>query len=668
MNDRVAIEAALRKGVFALARAQEGGAFEGEMRWCPMLAAQYVLFHHLLDRPIPAPRRQRLLRYFERARVPDGSWGLHDHAAPSLYVTVLVYVASRLLGAPADAPYLAEARALFESEKVERVPTWGRVWLAMLGLYGWEGVIPMPPEVWALPEALPIHPSRYYCHTRLIYLGLSLLRTEAKTKAPDQTLLAVRRELYPARAFVEIDFRAFRFDVSGLDLVAPIPRPMRGALGVIGVAEAFIPGPIRRSVAGTLREAIRFELRTTDHLGVSPVSGMLCALALAAHDPNDETVARTIASLETWVFEDDVEGCRVTGARSQTWDTAFALQALVAASPVATEGPALRLGASYLAAQQIPHAFRDFARFHRIDPSGGFCFAHREHGWPVSDCTAEALIALIEIEDPAVPLETLHQGVRFILRCQNEDGAFGSYEPKRVRGSLEALNPSEMFLECMTEGSYVECTASCLMALVDWRARFGDHALVPRVSEAIDRARAFLVASQRPDGSFDAAWGIHYVYGTMFGLRALRKAGALPTDACVRRAVRFLIRHQRPDGGFGEHESSALENRYVDLGESHPVQTAWALLALTESGAVDAHDAARRAAAYLARAVRDDGTWESPRMVGCFFRTALVDYTLYRTYFPVWALGSYLGAQVAVAPTKQSRTKRRRALVPEPVA
>ena len=214
---RGAVESALRKGVFALARTQEDGAFEGEMRWCPMLAAQYVLLHHLLGRPIPTARKRRLLRFFERSRLASGVWGLHDHAEPSLYVTTLVYVAARLLGA--DNPWLEDARALFARERVERVPTWGRVWLAMLGLYGWDGVMPMPPELWALPDALPIHPSRYYCHTRLIYLGLSLLRADARAIPLTPELMRLRRELYPGTAYVEIEFGAHQGDVSALDLV-----------------------------------------------------------------------------------------------------------------------------------------------------------------------------------------------------------------------------------------------------------------------------------------------------------------------------------------------------------------------------------------------------------------------------------------------------------------
>jgi len=54
----------------------------------------------------------------------------------SLFVTTLVYVAARILGAPAGEPWLAEARALFATDRgVRAIPTWGKFWLSMLSLY-----------------------------------------------------------------------------------------------------------------------------------------------------------------------------------------------------------------------------------------------------------------------------------------------------------------------------------------------------------------------------------------------------------------------------------------------------------------------------------------------------------------------------------------------------
>jgi len=48
-----------------------------------------------------------------------------------------------------------------------------------------------------------------------------------------------------------------------------------------------------------------------------------------------------------------------------------------------------------------------------------------------------------------------------------------------------------------------------------------------------------------------------------------------------------------------------------------------------------------RAASLLASAQQSDGTWPKQDPEGVFFHTALLDYVLYRRYFPVWALGAY---------------------------
>src|SRR6266481_8500589 len=54
---------------------------------------------------------------------------------------------------------------------------------------------------------------------------------------------------------------------------------------------------------------------------------------------------------------------------------------------------------------------------------------------------------------------------------QNRDGGFGTYERRRGGRLVERLNPSEMFGQCMTELSYLECTASAIRALqLFWRA------------------------------------------------------------------------------------------------------------------------------------------------------------------------------------------------------
>ena len=51
-------------------------------------------------------------------------------------------------------------------------PAWGKFWLAVLNCYSYEGMNPVPPELWILPYMIPLHAGRYWCHTRMVYLPM----------------------------------------------------------------------------------------------------------------------------------------------------------------------------------------------------------------------------------------------------------------------------------------------------------------------------------------------------------------------------------------------------------------------------------------------------------------------------------------------------------------
>ncbi len=53
------------------------------------------------------------------------------------------------------------------------ITSWGKFWLAVLGVYSWQGLNPMPPEMWLLPYASWtgigwLHPGRFWCHCRMV--------------------------------------------------------------------------------------------------------------------------------------------------------------------------------------------------------------------------------------------------------------------------------------------------------------------------------------------------------------------------------------------------------------------------------------------------------------------------------------------------------------------
>ena len=641
--------------------------WEGEVVWNAMLAAQYTIAMWVMGRPLSDERRRNIRTQFEVTRLEDGSglWGLHPHGEASLFVTTLVYIAARSVGLAADDPLLAPARAFFAAEDVLAIPTWGKVWLSIAGLYEWEGVHAVPPETWLLPSELPVHPANYYCHTRLIYAGVASAFGRRLRAAPSALTSELRTELYPGRSYAELDFGGSKSKLREADLWQP-PSKLLGALYAATDAHERVRGwipalgdKVRRRSLDAIEETIRWELETTDYTCLSPVNGLLFALSLWHIDPSDPMLDKQLEAFEGWIWEDAAEGLRVSGARSATWDSAFVLQALVVGHDV-LEGEtrersrgAIAEGLEWLATQQIRETFPGYQKQHRVDPKGGFCFAGVWHGWPVSDCSAEAMLAFLDVDklvsdfdEGVIDERLLEDAARFLMQCQNYDGGFGSYEARKNRVDLEALNPAEMFGDSMTELSYVECTASCAAALASFATRLPASGVRFEAKQAVRRAEEAIRALQLPDGSWPGVWGVGYLYGTMFGIRGLLAAGAGPRDPAVLKAAAYLRSKQRADGSFGEHWKSCLEDRYVDLSHGHVTQTAWALIGLLEASEGRALESGEResfsrAAAWLAAAQLEDGDWPEQEMVGIFFRTALLDYRLYRRIFPVWALGLY---------------------------
>ncbi len=635
---------ALDLGMGALVALQdEDGSWEGEGIWCAMLPAEYVLAWHVMGLRIPEQRQKWLLLHFARTRLPDGLWGLSEVGPASLFVTTLVYVASRMLGALPDDPLLLPARAFFDREGgAVAIPTWGKFWLALLNLYRWEGVNPVIPELWSLPLSGPVHPSRYYCHTRLIYLAMATLYAERfQAKATDLTE-SLRHELFPG-GFEQVDFRAARTTLREGDLFAEPTRLLKLSYEVLRVVDRLRTDSARARLTSELRKAIRWELCASSYTSISPVSGLLNILALWADDPTDPDVAKAIGRFDCWIWEDDKDGLRVTGARSAIWDTSFALQALAAATPHCETRRAVTSADRFLASQQIRTAQEGYAENHRSDPRGGYPFSWKWHGWPVSDCTAEAILGRLDAKaGDALSDDDLALSVGFILRSQGQNGGFGSYEAPRVPFSLEWLNPAEMFGDSMTEAGYVECTASCIAALAKI-ATDRPHLLRRRelssIPDAIARGAACIRQQQQPSGAWPGAWGVRLIYGTWFGVRGLLASGAPPTDPAIRKACTWLKAHQRPDGSWGERPSAhAIE--YVERGEGQVVQTAWALMTLCEASDPD-WGPLERAARFISRAQLGSGEWPRQDPPGLFFRTALLEYVLYRAYFPVWALAVF---------------------------
>jgi squalene/oxidosqualene cyclase-like protein len=640
---------AVLRGLDNLGRLQtERGSWCGDYGGPMFLLPLYVGLQYTVGRVIPADRRERMIAYFFNVQNDDGSVGLHAWGDGCMFTTSLSYSALRLLGAAEDDPRMKRMRGWIRANGTPLgAASWGKFALALLNLYDFRGLHPIPPELWLLPYAAPIHPGRLWCHCRQVYLPMAWLYGRRAACTPDALIHAIRAELYGV-PYESIRFEEHRNTVAPSDNYRPLAPLMRAANRVLSGYEQLRPTALRELTLERLYEHICYEDRATADIDIGPVNAILNTLCHHFQRPGGGDLRRGLATLDGYLW-DGHDGMKMQGYNStELWDTAFAVQTFLATPYAHDHGEVLRRAHGYIRDNQILDDVPDRARYYRHRSRGGWPFSNRAHGWPITDCTAEGLKCALALEKrlpEPIRGELLRDAVRLILSWQNDDGGWATYERKRGGDWLEHLNPSQVFDRIMVDYSYVECTSACLQALAQAKERFSGE-FDDTIDRATQRGVQFLRKEQRPDGSFEGSWGVCFTYGTWFGVSGLVAAGVSTNDEAIQRACAFLLAHQRPDGGWGEHFTSCSSRRYVDHPESQVVMTSWALLALLR-GRSKERGAMRRAVRFLTEAQAPDGAWLREAVAGVFNRTCMINYDNYRHYFPVWAMGEWLTAERA---------------------
>lgn len=641
------LRAALDAGVARLVAMQGAdGSWRGDYGGPLFLLPMYVAAHYFAGRAIPADVGGEMVRYLRNVQLPDGGVPLHaDGDASTMFTSTLSYVALRLLGVAADDPDVVRMRGWIRSHGTPLgSAAWGKWILALLNLYDYRGLLPVLPELYLLPYAVPIHPARFWCHARQVYLPAAYLYGAKVAMLENDLIRQLRGELYD-RPYAKIPFARYRRHTAPTDRLQPESWLAAAGAPLLYAAERLCPTGLRRLALDHLLEHIEYEDRTTAYHRIGPVNAVLNTIVHVARGAPADVLEQSWAGLEKYL-QPSPDGVKMNGYLSTSlWDTAFAVQSLLQTPDTSLCRTALDWAADYVRDNQIRDELDDAPKFYRDPVRGGWPFCDVAHGWPITDCTAEGLKATLglAVGIGRTPSDADLAAARdFLLLYQNADGGWSTYERRRGGAWLERLNVSHMFSDIMVDYPYVECTSACIQALArlaSYAPQFDDE----RSRAAIRHGADFLLRRQQPDGAWEGAWGIYYTYGTWFGVCGLKAAGFATSAEPLRRAARFLLDRQQADGGWGEHYLSGYERRYITRLPSLVVNTAWALLTLVDCGLART-PAAARAAELLVSQQQPDGDWPREPMTGIFNRTTCINYENYRRYFPVWALADYAKA------------------------
>src|SRR6266542_1273815 len=167
---------ALERGAGRLLALQDSdGWWKGDLETNVSMDAEDLLLREFLG--IRTDERTKGAAAWIRSKQrEDGTWATFHGGPPDLSTTIEAYVALRLAGDPEDAAHLRRAAAwIREAGGVERSRVFTRIWLALFGLWDWEDLPVMPPEMILLPSWVPLNVYDFACWARQTIVPLTIV-------------------------------------------------------------------------------------------------------------------------------------------------------------------------------------------------------------------------------------------------------------------------------------------------------------------------------------------------------------------------------------------------------------------------------------------------------------------------------------------------------------
>jgi len=618
---------ALRRAAAHLAELQQrDGHWCAELTADTTLESDYILFQLWLDPPqdgVWEPETRPLIDKAARAildrQLPDGGFNIYTEGPSEVSASVKAYFALKLAGVPVDDPSMERLRdRILQLGGIQAANSYVKVNLSLFDLYPRQFCPSIPPEVVLLPMNFLYQMSAW---TRAIVVSLSIVHA-ANPRRP-----------------VPEGFNLDEIWLPGASPAWAFQKDRRWLTwhNIFLSADWFLKWwerrgsqRIRQNAIEKAKEWMIERLHHSDGLGAiyPPMMYSVMALDVLGFAKDDPLRVEALNQFNN-LMVDDGERFFFQPCFSPVWDTAIGAYAM---GQTDFEHPALRRAADWLLAREVRRKGDWSVKRPNTEPSG-WAFEYSNEFYPDVDDTAMVMLALGQAQSskPAAQKACQKRALDWLLAMQSSDGGWAAFDADNNWDFLNKVPFADH--NAMLDPTCPDITGRVLEAL----AAHG----VNRSHRAVRRGIEWLVRNQQADGSWYGRWGVAYIYGTCFALRGLAASGESDREAHVLRAGEWLRSVQNADGGWGE-SCASYDNGVFTPAESTPSQTAWALMGLI-AGGDDSSLSVQHGIEYLLETQNADGSWDEELATGTGFpKVFYLNYHLYKDYFPLLALSSFL--------------------------
>ncbi|MDX6400058.1 MAG: squalene-hopene/tetraprenyl-beta-curcumene cyclase, partial [Gaiellaceae bacterium] len=163
------------------------GIWVGELESNVTMTAQHLFWHHVLGLRTPDLDRRIANELMARMR-DDGTWSIWFEGPADLSTSIEAYVALCMCGVDPGPNALAYIQ---REGGIPKSRLFTKCFLALLGQWPWQRMVPIPPELVLLPPWSPFSIYNFACWARGTFVALAVAQSLRPVRHADVDLSAI---------------------------------------------------------------------------------------------------------------------------------------------------------------------------------------------------------------------------------------------------------------------------------------------------------------------------------------------------------------------------------------------------------------------------------------------------------------------------------------------